>query len=144
MIKYFIFFLCLILPYSLKAEWQEYEKLKHQDSIWSMIWNDDIINAEKSSIWIYHGTNYEKEFQEAKSVIIKSKISCYKNNTHTVHNLKMNFYSQQQKNPPKANFLRENLNFSVTSNDMGWKPDSCKYGYIKLCKLVCKRYFNID
>ena len=55
----------------------------------------------------------------------------------------MNFYSQQKKNPPKANFFRENLNSSVTSNDMEWKPLNCKKMYIKLCKLVCKRYFNI-
>ena len=133
-----------VISSPLKAEWEEYEKIKRQGDIWSMIWNKDIINAEKSSIWVYHGTNFEKEFQESKSVIIKSKITCYKNKTHTVHDLKMNFYNKQQTNPPKTNFLREHLNSSVTSNDMGWKPLSCKSSYFKLCKLVCKRYFNID
>ena len=96
------------------------------------------------SFGIYHGTNFEKEFQESKSVIIKSKITCYKNKTHNVYDLIMNFYNKEQTNPPKTNFLREHLNSSVTSNDMGWKPRSCESSYFKLCKLVCKRYFNID
>ncbi len=98
----FLFFLFLIFPFTLKAEWIEYDTLKNGN--WSMIWNNDIIETKKSTIWIYHGSNFKEEFQESKSVITKSMITCYKNNTHTIHNLNMYFYDQQQKNLLKLIF----------------------------------------
>ena len=73
----FLFFLFLMFPFTLKAEWIEYDTLKNGN--WSMIWNNDIIETKKSKIWIYHGTNYIESFKGDKSVMQKSVIHCKKN-----------------------------------------------------------------
>ena len=137
MLVKFLFFIFLIYPFALKAEWIEYDTLKNGN--WSMIWNSDIIETKKSKIWIYHGTNYIEPHNGDKSVMLKSVIDCSKNNKK-MHIISMEFFSDSITNE-KSNNKRTAF---ATNDGKGFPMGSGCSGFYKLCDIVCKRYFNID